>query len=103
MMRQKPDLTIVGNWCGVKSKNREKEVTSMSDLTKEGLRYITGRLLKEAVEATEESREDKTDLFKAGRATAYYEMLDILKTELDIRDEDLHEYGLNINLERALI
>ncbi len=86
-----------------KIKNREKEVTSMSDLTKEGLRYITGRLLKEAVEATEESREDKTDLFKAGRATAYYEMLDILKTELDIRDEDLHEYGLNINLERALI
>ena len=75
----------------------------MSNFTKEGLQYITGRLLKEAVEATEESREDKTDLFKAGRATAYYEMLDILKTELDIRDEDLHEYGLNINLERALI
>ena len=75
----------------------------MSNFTKEGLQYITGRLLKEAVEASEESREDKTDLFKAGRATAYYEMLDILKTELDVRDEDLREYGLDIDLERTLI
>lgn len=30
---------------------------------------------------------------------AYYEMLDILKSELEVRDQDLKELGLDTNLE----
>ena len=33
---------------------------------------------------------------------AYYEMLDILKTELYVRDQDLKEFGLDINLENKI-
>ena len=41
-------------------------------------------------------------LLCAGRKVAYYEMLDILKTELDIRDQDLKEFGLDIDLENKI-
>lgn len=34
---------------------------------------------------------------------AYYEMLDILKTELDIKEQDLEEFGLNLNLEKLML
>lgn len=30
------------------------------------------------------------------------EMLDILKSELDVRDQDLKEFGLDINLENKI-
>lgn len=68
-------------------------------LTEDGVKYIVARLLENANEAAEESNADKSDLFAAGRRTAYYEMLDILKTELDVREQDLEKLGLNINLE----
>lgn len=42
---------------------------------------------------------DKSNEFESGRALAYYEMLDILKTELDLNDQDLKDYGLDINLD----
>ena len=34
---------------------------------------------------------------------AYYEMLDILITELDIKEQDLEEFGLNLNLEKLML
>lgn len=71
-------------------------------LTREGVKYMIARLLKNANEAIEESKENKDDAYCAGRKVAYYEMLDILKTELDVRDEDLKEYGLDINLENKI-
>ena len=47
-------------------------------------------------------KENKDDAYCAGRKVAYYEMLDILKTELDIRDQDLKEFGLDIDLENKI-
>lgn len=67
-------------------------------LTKEGIKYIIARLLENANEAVEESEENRNDPYSAGRRVAYYEMLDILKTELDVRDQDLKEFGLDIDL-----
>lgn len=67
-------------------------------ITMESLKYIIARLLDNANDAVEEYREDKNNKFFAGRKLAYYEMLDILKTELDVRDEDLKELGLDIDL-----
>lgn len=70
-------------------------------LTRESMKYIIARLLNNANDAAEESKEDKSNKFLAGRKLAYYEMLDILRTELDVRDEDLKEFGLDIDLENT--
>lgn len=72
-------------------------------LTKEGIEYIIGRLLKNAQETVGEWKKDKSNLFYDGKASAYYEMLDIIKAELDIREQDLREFGLDINLEEKLL
>ena len=72
-------------------------------LTKEGIEYIIGRLLKNAQETVGEWKKDKSNLFYDGTALAYYEMLDIIKAELDIREQDLRECGLDINVEEKLL
>ncbi len=71
-------------------------------LTREGIKYIVGRLLENANDAVKESDENKNDEFCQGKRLAYYEMLDILKTELDVRDQDLKEFGLDIDLENQI-
>ena len=82
-----------------------REVIMMANekLTKEGIKYIIGRLLKNAQEAIGEWDKDKSNLFYDGKALAYYEMLDIIKTELDIREQDLKEFGLDVSLEEKLL
>lgn len=70
-------------------------------LSRESIKYIVARLLDNANDAAEEYRGDKGNKFLAGRKLAYYEMLDILRTELDVRDEDLKEFGLDIDLEKT--
>ena len=82
-----------------------REVIMMANekLTKEGIEYIIGRLLKNAQEAIGEREKDKGNLFYDGKALAYYEMLDIIKAELDIREQDLKEFGLDVNLEEKLL
>ena len=71
-------------------------------LTRDGIKYMIARLLENANEAAEESRENREDKFAAGRRVAYYEMLDILKSELDVREQDLKDFGLNIDLENKI-
>ena len=82
-----------------------REVIMMANekLTKEGIEYIIGRLLKNAQETVGEWEKDKSNLFYDGKALAYYEMLDIIKAELDIREQDLKEFGLDVNLEEKLL
>ena len=70
--------------------------TKMNDET---VKYIIARLVERADEAAQEYQINKSNEFESGRALAYYEMLDILKTELDFNDQDLKDYGLDINLE----
>lgn len=72
-------------------------------LTKDGIKYIIARLLERAKESASEIKENPENDFEAGRNMAYYEMLDILKTELEMRDEDLKTFGLNINLEKTIL
>ncbi len=71
----------------------------MKAINKESLEYIISRLIDNANEAGQDCKKDAADAFKQGRKLAYYEMLDILKSELDARDEELSEYGLDINLD----
>lgn len=74
----------------------------MNEITKESLQYIVARLLERAVEAVKESNEASQDDFAAGRRVAYYEMLDIIKSELLISDQELKDFGLDINLESKI-
>ena len=69
----------------------------------EGIAYIVERIVERAREAAKESKEDREDSFKDGRALAYYEVLDILRTELSVREISLEEIGLDFDLERELI
>lgn len=69
----------------------------------EFIKYIISRLIERATETKEESMQDKNDEFQGGRNIAYYEMLDIVKSELQAHDMDLDEYGLDFNLEKAFL
>nr|WP_314449351.1 transposase [uncultured Lachnoanaerobaculum sp.] len=69
----------------------------------DGISYIVGRIVERAREAVEESKDDREDGFKDGRALAYYEVLDILRTELSVREISLDKIGLDFDLEKELL
>ena len=68
----------------------------------EGIAYIVGRI-ERAREAVEESKDNREDGFMDGRALAYYEVLDILRTELSVREISLDKIGLDFDLEKELL
>ena len=69
----------------------------------DGISYIVGRIVERAREAAKESKDYREDGFKDGRALAYYEVLDILRTELSVREISLEKIGLSFDLERELL
>ena len=64
------------------------------------MKYIIARLVANANDAVQEGNKDRKDAFNQGRRLAYYEMLDILKSELEVRDVDIKEMGLDINIDK---
>lgn len=70
-----------------------------NELTAEAIKYIIARVLDNAVDAFEEAKDNKGDLFYQGKKLAYYEVLDTIKNELSVREQDLKEFGLNESLE----
>ena len=73
------------------------------NLDEETLKYIIARLVERADEAMQKYINDKDNDFKNGRSLAYYEMLDILRTELDLSEQDLNEFGLDFDLEEKYL
>lgn len=71
-------------------------------LSKAGIAYIVSRVLNNANDAIQAKKESPNDEFIEGKILAYYEVLDTIKNELIARDEDLKEYGLDINLEKEI-
>ena len=71
-------------------------------MTEESYKYILSRLLERAFESIEEAEENK-NAFDDGRKLAYYEIADIIKTKLDVRDATLEEYGLDADLEKLFL
>lgn len=69
-------------------------------LTEESLKYIIARLLDNAKDCMIEYKENPKNPFYDGKSLAYFEMLDTMKNELIVRDVDLKEYGLDIDLEK---
>ena len=74
----------------------------MSDLTTERLKFIIARVIDNANDAFKESQAEPSDTFIDGKKTAYYEILDTIKNELDVSEQDLKEYGLDFTLEELL-
>ena len=69
----------------------------------DSLKYLIAKLIEDAddVKAEFENIQNKDEkLFLEGKRLAYYEMLLTIHNELDIEDQDLAEFGLNINLEK---
>ncbi len=69
----------------------------------EEMKYIISRVIENAIEALNESRKNPSDKFLDGRTLAYYEVLDIIKNELDAHGYNLEEFGLNIDLEKEFL
>ena len=75
---------------------------SPSAMTVESYKYILARILERAFESLEEAKENNSD-FDNGRKLAYYEVTDIIKSELLVRDADLKKFGLDIDLEKIFL
>ena len=77
------------------------EITEEGDLmTEEAYKYILSRILERFFESIDEAKENSSD-FDNGRKLAYYEIADIIKSELYVRDADLAEFGLDVDLENT--
>lgn len=77
------------------------EITEEDDLmTEEAYKYILSRILERAFESIDEAKENNSD-FDKGRKLAYYEVADIIKSELYVREADLTEFGLDVDLENT--
>lgn len=74
----------------------------MNNLTAERLKYIIARVIDNANDAIKESKENPKDAFIDGKKLAYYEVLDTIKNELDVSEQDMKEFGLDFPLETLL-
>ena len=66
-------------------------------------KFIISRIAEKAKSAIEEANNNSNQDYWEGRKFAYYEVLDTVKSELDIRDEDLSEFGIDFDLESSLL
>lgn len=69
-------------------------------MNKSEVEYILARVIDNANDAFEEAKENAGDDFYKGKKLAYYEILDTIKNELIARDQDLKEFGLDVDLEK---
>lgn len=70
-------------------------------MNEETIKYIIARVVDNANDVLEEERKNKDDAFYKGKKLAYYEILDTIKNDLDINDQDLKEFGLDVDLEKV--
>ena len=73
---------------------------SIEPLTPAAVKFIIARVLDNANDAFKEAIVNGKDEFYQGRKLAYYEILDTIKSELMAHDQDLKEFGLDVNLEK---
>ena len=67
------------------------------------IEFIISRVIENANDTLEEATQNKDDDFYKGKKLAYYEILDTIKNELLVREQDLKEYGLDIDLEKTFL
>ena len=67
------------------------------------IKFIVSRVIENANDVLEEKKQNPNDDFYKGHVMAYYEILDTIKNELEAHDQDLKEYGLDIDLEKTFL
>ena len=67
------------------------------------IKFIISRVSDNAADALEEAKENKNDDFYEGKKLAYYEILDTIKNELKVSEQDLKDFGLDIDLEKEFL
>jgi len=72
------------------------------EISNEAYKFIIKRIVKCAFESVDEANKDNSE-FVTGRKLAYYEVAGIIKSELYVRDADLTEFGLDIDLEKKFL
>lgn len=60
------------------------------------------KILERAKEASAESKKDRSDLFNSGRNLAYFEVLDMLRNELEANGYDVASLGMNIDIDELV-
>lgn len=68
----------------------------MNELTTSEFEFIVKRIVAAAKEAADEK---DGSAFEDGRRLGYYEVLDIVKNELTVREIDLEQFGLDFDLD----
>ena len=69
-------------------------------MTEAEIKFIVMRIVQHALDSFSDAH--PTDDFSKGQRLAFYAVLDTVKSELLVRDEDLSEYGLDFDLEKFL-
>lgn len=73
------------------------------NLSQEQVRHIVARLIERANDSLEDFQKHPKEEYFQGHRIAYYEVLDILKSELTFADQNLAEFGLDIDLEKTFL
>ncbi len=60
------------------------------------------KILERAKEASIESKKDRSDLFSSGRNLAYFEVLDMLRNELEANGYDVESLGMDIDIDELV-
>lgn len=68
-------------------------------LTNEGLVWIINSILERTKEIVDEYGSENGDFYQ-GMMEAYYEVLDMIKSRIQIMGGNLKEYGLDFDLEK---
>lgn len=71
-------------------------------MSEESIKFIISRVIDNAYDALQEAR-GSNDEYYEGKKLAYYEVLDTIKNELIAHDQNLKEFGLDINLEKKFL
>ncbi len=80
---------------------KEERAMILEDLlTKEGIRWIIDSVLQSAAETVNDYEDLGNDEFYAGKMQGYYEVLEIIKSRIDIRGGNPADYGLGFDLEK---
>lgn len=71
-------------------------------LGRDEVEYIIARVVQNSRFACDDAKEEPND-FNRGRKFAYYEMLDTIKNELLLREQNLQDYGYDEDWEHRLM
>ena len=84
-------------------KDEEKTHMSEKSMEKERITHIVFRLLQNANKVLDKKQKEKSSEYVDGLSDAYYEVLCTIQSELLFAEQDLSEFGLDIDLEKTFL